>query len=502
MALWRKLGIVASCLLIAAGAVILVVHSVQARQPGQASSGSVTLSQAQLIEQQLNQAIPLNQQGSTKAALELYDKVLSEDPSNPAALAYAGFLQWNVGSTAHVASLVRIGRAEIETAIKDAPTYYQAHLFYGLVLENQDHNDAAAVAQFNDFLADGPPAAELPQAAPLVSGAYTGGRGCRCRRQFGTGSTTTTDHVSPVAPAGRRRRGERAGERAAVLVGRRPPDADPQGVAGVDAHRLEHGRRLDALRRAGGARVDGDAGPVQPDEDGLGLHAVHAEADQVGQPGLRRPGPTTSTPSTASAASTTEAICRRAAAASVVIAAPVFAGQRGRRGAEGEQGRERLEPGPAPAFLLAAHEQGIEPAATPDDQRTGAGHPSELVRADADQVGVERGEVHRDVPAGGGGVDVDGDAGLPAQRDHLVHRLERPDLVVGPLAVHQRRARAGNPTAGAPAAHRPRAAPRRRRRCPRWAPGAPRRHGPPSAPRRRRARAPPGPPASLPRRRR
>jgi tetratricopeptide (TPR) repeat protein len=196
MPLWRKLGIVASCLLIAAGAVILVVHSVQARQPGQASSGSVTLSQAQLIVQQLNQADTLNQQGSTKAALELYNKVLSEDPSNPAALAYAGFLQWNVGTTAQVASLVRIGRAEIETAIKDAPTYFQAHLFYGLVLANQDHNDAAAVAQFTDFLADGPPAAELAQAAPLVSGAYKAA-GVALPSQFSTGTTTTTTSSAP-----------------------------------------------------------------------------------------------------------------------------------------------------------------------------------------------------------------------------------------------------------------------------------------------------------------
>src|SRR5580658_8830118 len=196
MPLWRKLGIVASCLLIAVGAVILVVHSVQARQPGQASSGSVTLSQAQLIEQQLNQANTLNQQGSTKAALELYNKVLSEDPSNPAALAYAGFLQWNVGTTAHVASLVRIGRAEIETAVKDSPSYFQAHLFYGLVLANQDHNDTAAVAQFKDFLADGPPTAELSQAAPLVSGAYKGA-GVALPSQFSTGSTTTTTTSAP-----------------------------------------------------------------------------------------------------------------------------------------------------------------------------------------------------------------------------------------------------------------------------------------------------------------
>jgi tetratricopeptide (TPR) repeat protein len=196
MALWRKLGIVAACLLIAGGAVILVVHSVQARQPGQASSGSVTLSQAQRIVQQLGQANTLDQQGSTKAALELYDEVLSEDPSNPAALAYAGFLQWNVGTTAHVASLVRIGRAEIETAVKDGPSYFQGHLFYGLVLANQDHNDTAAVAQFEDFLADGPPAAELSQAAPLVSGAYEAA-GIALPSQFSTGSTSTTTTSTP-----------------------------------------------------------------------------------------------------------------------------------------------------------------------------------------------------------------------------------------------------------------------------------------------------------------
>ncbi len=188
---WRRIGIVGACLFIAAGAVILVVHYVQARQPGQASSGSVTVSQAQLIEQQLVQADTLNQQGSTKAALVLYDKVLSEDPSNPHALASAGFLQWNVGSTASVPSLTRIGRSEIETAIRNNPSYGQAHLFYGLVLENQDHDHAGAVAQFNDFLNDAPPVAELAQAAPLVSGAYKAA-GVPLPAQFSTSSTTTT----------------------------------------------------------------------------------------------------------------------------------------------------------------------------------------------------------------------------------------------------------------------------------------------------------------------
>jgi tetratricopeptide (TPR) repeat protein len=191
MSLWRRLGIIGSCLLIAVGLVILVVHFVQARQPGQASSGSVTVSQAQLIEEQLQQADALNQQGSTKSALVLYDKVLSVDPSNPHALAYAGFLQWNVGSTASVPSLTRVGRSEIETAIRNNPSYGQAHLFYGLVLENQDHNHAAAVAQFSDFLNDAPPASELTQVAPLVAGAYKGA-GVPLPAQFSAATTTTT----------------------------------------------------------------------------------------------------------------------------------------------------------------------------------------------------------------------------------------------------------------------------------------------------------------------
>jgi tetratricopeptide (TPR) repeat protein len=172
MPLWRLIGIVVACGFIVLGAVVLVAHFVQARQPGQASSGSVSVSQAQQIETQLQQALVLNNKGNVEGALVLYNKVLGEDPSNPAALAYAGYLEWNQGSRAHVASLERIGRAQIQTAVKNAPTYYQAHLFYGLVLTNQDHNDQAAVAQFNDFVADGPPAAELAQVEPLVLGAY------------------------------------------------------------------------------------------------------------------------------------------------------------------------------------------------------------------------------------------------------------------------------------------------------------------------------------------
>jgi tetratricopeptide (TPR) repeat protein len=191
--LWRRIGIVAACLLIVTGIAVLVVHSTQSRQPGQFSSGSITLSLAQQITQQLSQALTLNNQGNEQGALELYDKVLEEDPSNPAALAYAGYIQWNVGSSAHVASLTRIGRAEVQKAVQVSPSYDQGHLFLGLILENQDHNDAGAVTQFNDFLADNPPAAELSQVAPLVDGAYQGaGQPVPAALASGTTQTSTS----------------------------------------------------------------------------------------------------------------------------------------------------------------------------------------------------------------------------------------------------------------------------------------------------------------------
>lgn len=200
MALWRKVGIGASCLLIAVGIVILVVHYVQARQPGQASSGSITVSQAQQIEQQLSQAASLASAGGAKndqAALILYNDVLSTDPSNPAALAGAGWLMWNLGTSSHVAGYTEDGRAEVTRAVRVAPTYYQGHLYLGLILANEDHNNAAAVVQFDEFLADDPPASELPAVAPDVDPSYVA-VGRAVPAALATASTTTT--TKPSAP--------------------------------------------------------------------------------------------------------------------------------------------------------------------------------------------------------------------------------------------------------------------------------------------------------------
>jgi len=125
----------------------------KARQPGQASSGGITVSQAQQIEQQLSQAASLASAGGAKndeAALVLYNDVLSTDPSNPAGLAGAGWLMWNLGTSSHVAAYTEDGRSEVTRAVRVSPTYYQGHLYLGLILANEDHNNAAAAVQFDN----------------------------------------------------------------------------------------------------------------------------------------------------------------------------------------------------------------------------------------------------------------------------------------------------------------------------------------------------------------
>jgi hypothetical protein len=201
MATWRKVGIVVSCLFIVAGIVILVVHFAQARQPGQASSGGITVSQAQQIEQQLAQAASLASAGGAKndqAALVLYNDVLSSDPSNPAALAGAGWLMWNLGTASHVSGYTVDGRSEVARAVRVAPTYYQGHLYLGLILANQDHNNAAAVVQFDEFLADNPPADELPVVAPDIDPSYLAvGKPVPAALVISSSTTTTTKPSTP-----------------------------------------------------------------------------------------------------------------------------------------------------------------------------------------------------------------------------------------------------------------------------------------------------------------
>jgi tetratricopeptide (TPR) repeat protein len=170
---WRLVGILASCALILVGVLILVDHALSSRLPGQAVSGGITQTRAQQIEQQLAQASTLYNGGQTTEALSLYEKVLSEDPTDPTALAQSGWLEWNAGASDKRPALEALGRKVEKQAIRVAPTFYGGHLYLGLILLYQDNNPKAAVAQFNLFLNEVPPAALVQAVAPKIRDAYT-----------------------------------------------------------------------------------------------------------------------------------------------------------------------------------------------------------------------------------------------------------------------------------------------------------------------------------------
>ncbi|HEX3841171.1 MAG TPA: cytochrome c-type biogenesis protein CcmH [Acidimicrobiales bacterium] len=156
------------------GALVLVVALFAAsRLPGQTPTGNPTLSQQAQIQQSLAQAATLENQGQSGEAAQLYQKVLTQDPQNEVATAQLGWLEYNTGVQGKSASLIADARAKLDQAIKLNPTDYAARLYLGTVILDQDNNAAAAVAQYQAFLADNPPAALLQQAATILRQAYT-----------------------------------------------------------------------------------------------------------------------------------------------------------------------------------------------------------------------------------------------------------------------------------------------------------------------------------------
>ena len=190
--------------------------------------------------------------------------------------------------------------------------------------------------------------------------------------------------------------------------------------------------------------MDGDAGPVQPDEHRLGLDAVRRRGrpgggacPRVGGPDDRRP------PRPPARASTTAAICRRAVAASAAIGAGRPSASAAAAAPKASRAGSASSPARRPRSCSPPTSRGSNRLPRRTISAPAPGTPPSLCALMLTRSASSAARSSRHVAAGRGGVDVDGDAGLPAQRDHLVHGLERPDFVVAPLAVHQRGARKG-----------------------------------------------------------
>ncbi|MHB8438294.1 MAG: tetratricopeptide repeat protein [Acidimicrobiales bacterium] len=168
----RKVFVYGAVACFAAAALVLVVAELAARLPGQTVSGSISLSAAQQIARTLAQAQVLETEGSNTDALTLYRQVLAEDPTQAQALAEAGWLEFEVGVQAANGTLLSQGQRDEQEAQRVDPTAYEPHLYMGSMLLVE--GDAkGAVAEFDEFMADGPSVSALKRAWPFVVRAFT-----------------------------------------------------------------------------------------------------------------------------------------------------------------------------------------------------------------------------------------------------------------------------------------------------------------------------------------
>jgi tetratricopeptide (TPR) repeat protein len=142
------------------------------RQPGQSITGSFAQTQTQQIEETLAQAATDENQGQAGQAAQLYQSVLDQHPDNEVALAQLGWLEYQTGQRGSSASLISDARAKLLRAVRLDPGDYAARLYLGTLLLQRDGDVTGAVAQYHQFLDDGPPAALVSQAAPEIRDAF------------------------------------------------------------------------------------------------------------------------------------------------------------------------------------------------------------------------------------------------------------------------------------------------------------------------------------------
>ena len=142
------------------------------RQPGQSATGSFAQNPTQQVEENLAQAATDENEGQVGPAARLYQSVLDQHPANEVALAQLGWLEYQTGRRGSSTSVIGDARAKLLRAIRLDPGDYAARLYLGTVLLQEDADAAGAVAQYREFLADGPPPVLVTQAAPEIRTAF------------------------------------------------------------------------------------------------------------------------------------------------------------------------------------------------------------------------------------------------------------------------------------------------------------------------------------------
>lgn len=165
----RSVAVALAVVAFAGGAGALVARSAGERAPGDPATGAITPTGPSAgIAADLVRARELAAGNRTLDAIKLYDAILERDPGQPEALAYRGWLLRLAGRRAANPELIDKGLEYIERAVAADPGYPDARFFRGVVLF-QDRNDpAAAIPDFQAFLAADPPRPLVPMVEDLL----------------------------------------------------------------------------------------------------------------------------------------------------------------------------------------------------------------------------------------------------------------------------------------------------------------------------------------------
>jgi tetratricopeptide (TPR) repeat protein len=125
---------------------VLVARTSGQRLPSDALTGNIESSTAD----RLVRARQLIIDGKALDAIKTYDAVLKNDPDNPEALAYRGWLL-------RLAGRPDDGLRYVERAIAADAAYPDAHFFRAMILWKDKKDAAGALPEFRAFLAAGPP---------------------------------------------------------------------------------------------------------------------------------------------------------------------------------------------------------------------------------------------------------------------------------------------------------------------------------------------------------
>ncbi len=167
----RTLVVMGSLFSVAAVAVAVVASQTGARLPGQTASGSVSLSRGAQQRRTLAQAETLEADGNEAGALRLYLEVLGQDPTQPEALAESGWLEFEAGVKSKDATVLADAQKQEQAAQRAEPGAYAPHLYLGSMFLAEG-DAAAAVGQYRQFLADGPPPREVQVAQTFITEAF------------------------------------------------------------------------------------------------------------------------------------------------------------------------------------------------------------------------------------------------------------------------------------------------------------------------------------------